>query len=205
MQSACSRPGTERPQPRKTNLVSTSCRASRATILNIGYWLDMADGKLEGLFVMGQNPAVGAANGRLERSALANLKWLVVRDFVETETAAFWKDSPEVERGELDPRKIATEIFLLARQPGTRRKTERFTNTQRLIQFHEKAVDPPEDCRSETWFMYHLGRRLKAKRREEQTSRNAALNALTWDYATEGPACRAETLKRSSAKSMAIR
>ena len=30
-----------------------------------GYWLDMADGKLEGLFVMGQNPAVGAPNGRL--------------------------------------------------------------------------------------------------------------------------------------------
>ena len=23
-----------------------------------GYWLDMADGKLEGLFIMGQNPAV---------------------------------------------------------------------------------------------------------------------------------------------------
>ena len=55
-----------------------------------GYWLDMADGKLEGLFVMGQNPAVGAPNGRLQRKALANLKWLVVRDMVETETATFW-------------------------------------------------------------------------------------------------------------------
>ena len=80
-----------------------------------GYWLDMADGKLEGLFVMGQNPAVGATNGRLQRQAMAKLKWLVVRDFVETETAAFWKDSPEVERGELDPEEIPTEIFLSAR------------------------------------------------------------------------------------------
>src|SRR6185312_1811709 len=44
-----------------------------------GFWLDMADGKLEGLFIMGQNPAVGAPNGRLERKALAKLKWLVVR------------------------------------------------------------------------------------------------------------------------------
>ena len=34
--------------------------------------------------------------------------------------------------------------------------------------------------------MYHLGRRLKAKAAKEQTSRNAALNALTWDYTTEG-------------------
>jgi formate dehydrogenase major subunit len=150
-----------------------------------GYWLDMADGKLEGLFVMGQNPAVGAANGRLERSALANLKWLVVRDFVETETAAFWKDSPEVQRGELDPRKIATEIFFLP-AAGHAEKDGSFTNTQRLLQFHEKAVDPPEDCRSETWFMYHLGRRLKARALKEQTTRNAALNALTWDYATQG-------------------
>jgi len=56
---------------------------------HFGYWLDMADGKLDGLFVMGQNPAVGAANGRLERKALAKLKWLVVRDMVETETASF--------------------------------------------------------------------------------------------------------------------
>jgi formate dehydrogenase major subunit len=150
-----------------------------------GYWLDMADGKLEGLFVMGQNPAVGAANGRLERSALANLKWLVVRDFVETETAAFWKDSPEVQRGELDPQKIGTEIFFLP-GAGHAEKAGTFTNTQRLLQFHEKAVDPPEDCRSETWFMYHLGRRLKAKAAKEQTSRNAALNALTWDYQVEG-------------------
>ncbi|HEY2915159.1 MAG TPA: molybdopterin dinucleotide binding domain-containing protein, partial [Candidatus Angelobacter sp.] len=151
-----------------------------------GYWLDMAEGKLEGLFVMGQNPAVGSANGRLERKALAKLKWLVVRDFVETETASFWKDSPEVERGELDPAKISTEIFFLP-AAGHVEKAGTFTNTQRLLQFREKAIDPPEDCRSETWFMYHLGRRLKAKAAEQRNSRNAALNALTWDYNTHGP------------------
>ncbi|MBV9147786.1 MAG: molybdopterin-dependent oxidoreductase, partial [Acidobacteria bacterium] len=76
-----------------------------------GYWLDMQDGKMEGLFVMGQNPAVGAANGRLQRTALSKLKWLVVRDFVETETASFWHDSQEIENGELKTEDIATEIF----------------------------------------------------------------------------------------------
>src|SRR5207248_6321368 len=76
----------------------------------LGYWMEMMDGKMEGLFVMGQNPAVGAANGRLQRKALSNLKWLVVREFVETETASFWHDSPEIERGELKPEDIATEI-----------------------------------------------------------------------------------------------
>lgn len=150
-----------------------------------GYWLDMADGKMEGLFVLGQNPAVGSANGRLERKALAKLQWLVVRDLVETETASFWKDSPEVERGELDPNKIATEIFFLP-AAGHVEKAGTFTNTQRLLQFREKAVDPPEDCRSETWFMYHLGWRLKARAAAERNAHNAALNALTWDYNTHG-------------------
>src|SRR5689334_6270925 len=79
---------------------------------HFGYWLDMMDGKMDGLFVMGQNPVVGASNGRLERKALSKLKWLVVRDLVETETAAFWLDSPEVARGELKPQDIATEVFL---------------------------------------------------------------------------------------------
>ncbi len=73
---------------------------------HFGYWLDMADGKLEGLFVMGQNPAVGAPNARLERKALAKLKWLVVRDLVETETASFWLDSPEIASGELRTEEI---------------------------------------------------------------------------------------------------
>ena len=153
---------------------------------HFGYWLDMADGKMDGLFVMGQNPAVGAPNARLVRKALAKLKWLVVRDLVETETAAFWRNSPEIQRGELKTEEIATEIFLMP-AAGHAEKAGSFTNTQRLLQFREKAVDPPGDCRGETWFMYHLGLRLKAKAAKAQTSRNAALNALAWEYKTEGP------------------
>ena len=153
---------------------------------HFGYWLDMADGKLEGLFVMGQNPAVGAANGRLERKALAKLRWLVVRDMVETETASFWYDSPEVERGELAPATIATEVFLFP-AAGTAEKSGTFTNTQRLLQHREKAIDPPADARSETWFMVHLGRRLKAMAQSDCNSQNDGLRALTWDYSTEGP------------------
>ena len=150
-----------------------------------GYWLDMADGKLEGLFVMGQNPAVGASNGRLERTALSKLKWLVVRDMVETETASFWYDSPEAKRGDLNPEVIGTEVFLFP-AAGTAEKAGTFTNTQRLLQFREQAIDPPGDARSEAWFIYHLGRRLKEKAKADSRPRNAGLNALTWNYKTEG-------------------
>jgi len=152
---------------------------------HFGYWLDMADGKLDGLFVMGQNPAVGAPNSGFERRALARLKWLVVRDLVETETASFWHDSPEVASGEMSPSEIATEVFLLP-AAGHAEKAGSFTNTQRLLQWHHKAVDPPGDARSETWFMYHLGRRLKEKAAADPRPRNAALNALTWRYQTTG-------------------
>jgi formate dehydrogenase major subunit len=150
-----------------------------------GYFLEMMDGKVEGLFVMGQNPAVAGPNSRFERKALAKLKWLVVRDMVELETASFWYDSPEVERGELRPEEISSEVFLLP-AAGHAEKDGCFTNTQRLLQWHEKAVDPPGDARNETWFMYHLGRRLKEKAKKDPQPRNAGLNALTWQYSLEG-------------------
>ena len=150
-----------------------------------GYWLEMMDGKLEGLFVMGQNPAVAGPNSRLERRALAKLKWLVVRDMVELETASFWYDSPEVRGGELRTEEIATEVFFLP-AAGNAEKDGCFTNTQRLLQWHQKAVDPPGDARSESWFVYHLGRRLKDKAKQDPRPRNAGINALTWDYSLEG-------------------
>jgi formate dehydrogenase major subunit len=150
-----------------------------------GYWLDMLDGKVEGLFVMGQNPAVAGPNSGMERRALAKLKWLVVREMVETETASFWYDSPEVHRGELKPEEIETEVFLMP-AAGHAEKDGTFTNTQRLLQWREKAVDPPGDSRSENGFVFHLGRLLKEKARSDPRPRNAGLNALTWDYPTEG-------------------
>jgi formate dehydrogenase major subunit len=138
-----------------------------------GYWLDMADGKLEGLVVMGQNPAVGSPNGKLERAALGKLKWLVVRELVETETAMFWEESPDT---------IETEVFFFPAASHVE-KEGTFTNTQRLLQWREKAVEPPGDARSELQFLVALGRKLKAK--ATSAPRDAALRALTWDYADE--------------------
>ena len=152
-----------------------------------GYWLEMADGGLEGLFVFGQNPAVGGPNSRLERRAMANLDWLVVRDLVETETATFWYDSPEVQRGELRTEDIRTEVFLFPAASHVEKEGS-FTNTQRLLQWHQKAIEPPADARSDLWFVFHLGRRLKAKAAADPRPRNAGLDALTWNYRTHGTA-----------------
>lgn len=150
-----------------------------------GYWLDMMDGKMDGLFVMGENPAVAGPNSGMERRALSKLKWLVVRDMVDIETSSFWCSAPEVQSGEVRPEEIQTEVFLMP-AAGHAEKDGTFTNTQRLLQWHEKAVDPPGDSRSENWFMFHLGNLLREKARNNPQPKNAGLLALTWDYKTEG-------------------
>jgi len=150
------------------------------------YWLDMMDGKMDGLFLMGQNPAVAGPNAAFERRAMTKLKWLVVRDMVEIESASFWYDMPEIHRGEMKTEEIPTEVFLMP-CAGHAEKAGTFTNTQRLLQWRNKAVDPPGDSRSENDFMFQLGKILKEKARRDPRPRNAGLNALTWDYPTEGP------------------
>jgi formate dehydrogenase major subunit len=149
------------------------------------YWLEMFDGKMDGLFVIGQNPAVAGPNSGMERRGLGKLKWLVVREMVETETASFWYGSPEVQRGELRTEDIETEVFLMP-AAGHVEKEGTFTNTQRLLQWREKAVDPPGDARSENWFMYHLWRRVVEKAKLDPSPRNAGLLALTMNYTLEG-------------------
>jgi len=147
--------------------------------------MGMVDGWCKGFFVMGQNPAVGAANGKLQRLALANLDWLVVRDLQEIETAAFWYDSPEIETGELKPDDIGTEVFFMPAASHVK-KSGTFTNTQRLLQWREQAVAPRGDCRSELWFMYYLGRKVREKLADSTDPRDRAILDLTWDYPTEG-------------------
>src|SRR5438874_13020245 len=72
---------------------------------------DMADGAVQGYFVMGENPTAGSMHGALHRKGLRELDWLVVRDFAVTETADFWRTAPEIDRGEVRTEDIATEVF----------------------------------------------------------------------------------------------
>ena len=121
-------------------------------------------GEVPGYFVIGENPAIGTANARQQRHGLAKLEWLVVRDLNMIETATFWKDGPEIATGELRTADIGTEVFFLPAAAHSE-KDGTFTNTQRLLQWHHKAVEPPGDCRSDLWFYYELGRRIKERAR----------------------------------------
>ncbi|MBV9266225.1 MAG: molybdopterin-dependent oxidoreductase, partial [Acidobacteriaceae bacterium] len=147
----------------------------------------MVDGAVKGYFVMGENPVVGSMNGPLQREGLRQLNWLVVRDFQVTETADFWRDAPEIARGDIKPEEIGTEVFFFPAAAHTE-KDGSFTNTQRLLQWHHKAVEPKGDSRSELDFIYKLGLHLKDLYRPEfRQPRNWPIRDLKWHYPTEGP------------------
>jgi formate dehydrogenase major subunit len=143
------------------------------------------DGTGKGYFLMGENPAVGSANTSLQRKGMANLDWLVVRDFSLIESATWWKDGPEIETGELVTQDIGTEVFFFPAASHTE-KDGTFTNTERLVQWHHQAVEPEGDCRSDLWFMFHLGRRIREKLAGSQDPMDRPVLDLTWDYPTHG-------------------
>ena len=90
--------------------------------------------------------------------------------------------APEVDRGELRPDTIATEVFS-SQPPGRRRRAERSPTRSGCcnIGIRRSSRRAMRAAKPGSW--YHLGRRLKEKRAERCTRpRNAGLNALTWDY-----------------------
>jgi len=144
------------------------------------------EGTCKGYFLMGENPAVGSANARMQRLAMANLDWLVVRDLTLIESATWWKNGPEIETGEMRTADIGTEVFFMPAAAHTE-KDGSFTNTQRLLQWHHQAVPSAGDARSDLWFMYHLGRRIRAKLASSADDMDRPVLDLSWDYPTRGP------------------
>src|ERR671916_2967009 len=141
--------------------------------------LGMKDKEVKGCFVFGQNFAVGGPHTRLARDGIRNLDWLVVLDAYEVETATAWKMDG------VDPKECPTEVFfipaaLVAEKDGS------FTQTQRMLQWHDKAVEPPGDAKSDAWFVFHLGRKLKELYKDSDAPRDSLIKAMTWDYPTEG-------------------
>ncbi len=146
------------------------------------YFDRMSKGGVKGYFLFGQNPAGGAPNARLHRAGLRNLDWLVVLDWFEIESAVFWKDDPAAP----PPADIKTEVFFIPAAAAPEKEGS-LTNTQRLLQWHDKALDPLGDSRSDAWFLYNLGKRLKQLYAGSTDPRDQPLLHLTWDYDFDQP------------------
>jgi formate dehydrogenase major subunit len=138
----------------------------------------MKDGNVKGYFVIGMNPASSGQNAELVRAACERLEWMVVVDSYETETASFWR------REGADPSTIGTEMFFLP-AATVLEKDGTMVNTNRMLQFHDKAVQPAGASKSDLYLFYHLGLRLKKLYAGSTDPKDRPILDLTWEYPHE--------------------
>jgi len=146
---------------------------------HIAMFEHMYDGGMEGLFLWGQNPAVGGPNCRMERKAMENLKWMVAIDLWETETASFWTEAAGV-----NPADIQTEVFLLPAACHYEKQGS-IANSGRWIQWRWKAVDPPGEAKDDLEIATELFLKLKELYEAEGGANPEQITKLTWDYVND--------------------
>ncbi len=152
-------------------------------------WMDhitlfeqMYAGQFDGMLVWGQNPAVGGPNLQKESIAFEKLKWMVVVDLWEHETATFWK-APGVKTAD-----IKTEVFLLP-AASSMEKEGSIANSGRWVQWRYAAIKPGDpgwhnDARSDLWIVDSLFKAVKAEYEKTPGKFAAPVVNLNWDYGT---------------------
>jgi formate dehydrogenase major subunit len=100
----------------------------------------ITDGKIRGLYVQGENPAMSDPDANHAREALAALDHLVVQDIFLTETAY-----------------LADVILPASAFPE---KTGTFTNTDRTVQMGRQALNPPGEAKQDLWILQQMANRL---------------------------------------------
>ncbi len=98
------------------------------------------EGRIKGMYVMGENPAMSDPNAHHAREGLARLEHLVVQDIFLTETAY-----------------LADVVLPASAWPE---KSGTVTNTDRMVQLGRRALDLPGDARQDLWIIQQLARRL---------------------------------------------
>ena len=98
------------------------------------------EGKIQGMYVMGENPAMSDPNLNHSRRGLASLEHLVVQDIFLTETAAF------------------ADVVLPA--SAFPEKSGTYSNTDRRVQMGRQALDLPGAARHDLWIIQALAQHL---------------------------------------------
>ena len=140
----------------------------------------MYRGQVEGFIDFGMNPVANGPHSRKVIEALSHLKWMVVAENFDQETASFWR--PDIlETVGKKPQDVQTEVFLLpaanfAEKDGT------FTNSSRWIQWKWKAVDPPGDARADEEIIGRLFTAVRELYRKEGGRAADPVLHLNWWY-----------------------
>jgi len=143
----------------------------------------MYQGKMNGYFCQGFNPLMSFPNRKKLTDALSKLKFLVIMDPLQTETARFWENHGEY--NDVDPAKIQTEVIQL---PTTcfAEDTGSLTNSGRWLQWHWAGGTPPGEAKGDIWIMAQLYLRLKALYQKEGGQVPEPILHLDWRYKDPG-------------------
>ena len=98
------------------------------------------EGRINAMYVEGENPAMSDPDQSHARQALAMLDHLVVQDIFLTETA--WQAD------------VVLPASAHAEKLGT------FTNTNRQVQIGRPAIEPPGNARQDWWIIQEVARRI---------------------------------------------
>jgi formate dehydrogenase major subunit len=104
-------------------------------IMNAAY-----DGRIRGMYIMGENPAMSDPDLAHARAAMAKLEHMVVQDIFLTETAY-----------------LADVVLPATAWPE---KTGTVTNTDRMVQLGRPALKAPGEAREDLWIIVELAKRL---------------------------------------------
>lgn len=96
--------------------------------------------EINGLYIMGENPAMSDPNLNHAREALAKLEHMVVQDIFFTETCSY------------------ADVILPA--SAFPEKDGTFTNTDRRVQLGRQAINPPGDAKQDYWIIQELANRM---------------------------------------------
>lgn len=140
---------------------------------------DMNAGKMNGYICQGFNPLASAPCKIKVSGALSKLKFMVVIDPLATETSEFWQDHGEY--NDVDPTKIATEVFRLpstcfAEEDGS------LVSSSRVLQWHWKAANPPGEARADQEIIAGLFLKLRELYAKDGGAFPDPILNLTWRY-----------------------
>lgn len=150
-----------------------------------GYIFDrMYAGEMEGMIALGMNPVANGPNTPKMLAALRKLKWLIVADCFETETAGFWKArelAKEYYPSAPEASGINTEVFLLpaacfAEKDGS------FVNSSRWVQWKNAALDPPGQAMRDQEIIARLFLRIRQLYQEEGGKAPEPLLSMAWNW-----------------------
>jgi formate dehydrogenase major subunit len=135
---------------------------------------DSDPGKIRGMYIMGENPAMSDPDLNHARHALASLEHMVVQDIFMTETA--W---------------LADVVLPASAWPE---KTGTVTNTDRMVQLGRRALDPPGDAKPDLWIIQEIASRIGLSWRydgeecgvaavyeEMRQAMHAAISGVSWE------------------------